>query len=92
MAAVDNRYFAMLNGLSDEVTMAMDDSTPADDPMTPPDDSDPFDDEGPVDDLLQDLDDADPDAVDRPAFPDERSNEERGNRGPNDEPGFGQGA
>ena len=70
----------------------MDEHVPADDPLTPPDEAEPFADEGDADDLLQDLDDADPTAVDRPAFPDERSNEERGNRGPDEEPGFGQGA
>ena len=70
----------------------MDRHVPSDDSLTPPDEAEPFADEGPADDLLQDLDDADPTAVDRPAFPDERSNTEQGNRGPDEEPGFGQGA
>lgn len=51
---------------------------PTHDPLTPPDEAGPFTDEGPLDDLLQDLDDADPTAAEKPAFPDEGSNEERG--------------
>lgn len=70
----------------------MADQQPTPDPRTPPDEANPFADEGPLDDLLQDLDDADPTAAERPAFPDEQANEERGNRGPGEEPGFGQGA
>ncbi len=62
------------------------------DPLTPPEEAAPFVDEGPLDDALQDLDDADETAAEKPAFPDEQANEERGNRGPDEEPGFGQGA
>jgi len=62
-------------------------------------DAEAFEDRQEEDDRLQDLDDADPTAPLQPAFPDagwdqakERANEERGNRGPDEEPGFGQGA
>ena len=69
-------------------------------------DEEAFADRRAAEDRLQDLDDADPTAPMKPAFPDpgteysdvdpdqsaERANEERGNRGPDEEPGFGQGA
>ena len=70
----------------------MADKHPTRDPLTPPDESAPFVEEGPLDDYLQDLDDADPAAAEKPAFPEELVKEERGNRGPDEEPGFGQGA
>lgn len=66
------------------------------------DDLEPFEDHSARESALQDADDADPGAVEKPAFDpaafddspheQERRNEERGNRGPDEEPGFGQGA
>jgi hypothetical protein len=62
------------------------------------DDMEAFEDHHADEDRLQDLDDADPTAPLKPAFPRdssdqsrERANEERGNRGPDEKPGFGQG-
>ena len=68
-------------------------------------DLDAFEDHSARESALQDEDDADPLAPLKPAFPSvdadpepdtpqaaERTRQERGNRGPDDEPGFGQGA
>lgn len=67
-------------------------------------DADSFADKDPVHDPAQDRDDADPSAIGKPVFDDgpvrqpghdhdvERHRTERGNRGPEEEPGFGQGA
>lgn len=66
--------------------------TPEAVPDNPELDAESFEQKETIDDPAQDLDDADPTAPSRPAFPEERKNEERGNRGPAEEPGFGQGA
>lgn len=49
----------------------MDEDQPASDPLTPPDDSDPFDETSPADEPLQDLDDQDPLAPLKPTWPDD---------------------